>query len=305
MAIFLKKNKRVFIIGLTTIVVFVAIFFIFFNKGVVLEVTKEKIPTDYSATLNEIQAKSYYVYDVNEQKVLFAKNEHQTLPLASITKLMTGLVATDVMPDTTIIEIGKDAIMQEGDSGLILGEKWTLKNLLDFSLITSSNDGIYAIASALNKYESANGKNSIGLMNSKAKELGLNDTIFSNATGLDINGQMSGSYSSAYDVSKLLENIIKNNPEIISKTNKEKIKITSENNIIHTAINTDESINDIPGIFASKTGFTDLAGGNLAIAFDAGIVHPVIVIVLGSTQDGRFTDIETLANLTLQKISEN
>lgn len=50
---------------------------------------------------------------------------------------------------------------------------------------------------------------------------------------------------------------------------------------------------------ASKTGLTDLAGGNLAIAFDAGLGHPIVVVVLGSTEDGRLTDVENLVDATL------
>jgi D-alanyl-D-alanine carboxypeptidase len=298
------SNKNTFIIGFIT-VFFLVLFFTFLNSENITKTKKEKIPVDYSKVLDNIQAKSFYVYDLNEKKVLFAKNEHERLPLASITKLMTGLVAIDVMPNTTIIDIGKNAIMQEGDSGLIVGEKWTLKDLLDFSLITSSNDGIYAIAEALNNYESINGTDAIILMNAKAKELGFSDTVFSNPTGLDIDTQMSGSYSSSCDIAKLLEVIIRNHPEIISKTNSDTIRITSLSNIIHTATNTNEAINDVPGMIASKTGFTDLAGGNLVIAYDAGIMHPIIIVVLGSTQDERFTDIESLANMALQKISED
>ena len=72
--------------------------------------------------------RAYFVYDINNQKILFAKNEHEKLPLASITKLITGFIVMDVLPKTTIIDIPKDAIMQEGDSGLIVGEKWKLKD---------------------------------------------------------------------------------------------------------------------------------------------------------------------------------
>ena len=88
------------------------------------------------------------------------------------------------------------------------GEKWNLKDLLDFSLIISSNGGIHAIASAFNSYETINSKNILDAMNQKAKFIGLEDTVFINETGLDIDNNMSGAYSSAYDVSQLLENII-------------------------------------------------------------------------------------------------
>ena len=51
---------------------------------------------------------------------------------------------------------------------------------------------------------------------------------------------------------------------------------------------------NIAGVLASKTGYTTLAGGNLVVAFDAGLNHPVIVAVLGSSYNGRFSDVTTL-----------
>ena len=58
-------------------------------------------------------------------------------------------------------------------------------------------------------------------------------------------------------------------------------------------------------LIASKTGYTDLAGGNLVIAFDAGFNHPIIVSVLGSTIDGRFTDAEALVWAALAYLQNN
>jgi D-alanyl-D-alanine carboxypeptidase len=69
-------------------------------------------------------------------------------------------------------------------------------------------------------------------------------------------------------------------------------------------VNTNVSINQISGLLASKTGFTNLAGGNLAVVFDAGFMHPVVIVVLGSTVDGRFSDVVNLEKITLQKLSE-
>jgi D-alanyl-D-alanine carboxypeptidase (penicillin-binding protein 5/6) len=217
---------------------------------------------------------------------------------------MSGLVVMDVLPDNTIVTINRDDIAMEGDSGLAIGEKWKLKDLLDFSLIESSNDGMHAISSALNSYETINNADTIQMMNEKAVSLGMKDTVFVNETGLDIDKAMSGAYSSAYDVSMLLKNILKDNPSLISSTNKQSEVFVSESNIKHIAENTNTSLNQISGLIASKTGFTDLAGGNLAIVFDAGLMHPVAIVVLGSTSDGRFTDVVKLANLALEKLSE-
>jgi D-alanyl-D-alanine carboxypeptidase len=306
---FLKKNKEIIILG-----IFVCAFFILFfysinqkNKEIIVEkesqsIEKEKI--NYELLLNEIKAKSFYVYDINAEKAIFAKDEKLQLPLASITKLMSGLVILDILPETTIVRISREDISQEGDTGLIVDEDWKLKDLLDFTLITSSNDGMHALASTVNSYESINNKNVVGLMNEKAKILGLENTIFINETGLDIDSNLSGAYSSAYDVSLLLKDIIKNNPALISQTKNDLEKFVSENNISHIALNTNVSINRIPNLLVSKTGFTDLAGGNLAIVFDAGFSYPVAIVVLGSTVEERFDDVEKLVKLTLQKLSE-
>jgi D-alanyl-D-alanine carboxypeptidase len=306
---FLKKNKEIIILG-----IFVCAFFILFfysinqkNKEIIVEkesqsIEKEKI--NYELLLNEIKAKSFYVYDINAEKAIFAKDEKLQLPLASITKLMSGLVILDILPETTIVRISREDISQEGDTGLIVDEDWKLKDLLDFTLITSSNDGMHALSSTVNSYESINNKNVVGLMNEKAKILGLENTIFINETGLDIDGNLSGAYSSAYDVSLLLKDIIKNNPALISQTKNDLEKFVSENNISHIALNTNVSINRIPNLLVSKTGFTDLAGGNLAIVFDAGFSYPVAIVVLGSTVEERFDDVEKLVKLTLQKLSE-
>ncbi len=303
---FLKENKVFILIAI------IAVFFLLFllnneDKKIVggtktEQIIEIKIP-DYQSVLNGIQAKSFYVYDVLEKKVIFSKNEHLKLPLASITKLMSGLVILDIMPDTTIITIGKEDIDIEGDSGLKIGEKWKLKDLLEYSLMTSSNDGMHAMASSLNYYLTLNSKDTIETMNERARLLNLNDTFFINETGLDVDNNMSGAYSSAYDVSLLLENVIKNNPALISGTNNQKKDFVSESKIKHTAENTNVSVNEISGLLASKTGMTNLAGGNLAVVFDAGFMHPIVVVVLGSTIDGRFADVVKLSKITLEKLS--
>jgi D-alanyl-D-alanine carboxypeptidase len=63
--------------------------------------------------------------------------------------------------------------------------------------------------------------------------------------------------------------------------------------------NTNQGVVQVPGALLSKTGFTDLAGGNLVVVFDAGMAHPVAVVVLGSTVEGRFTDVKRLMDATL------
>jgi D-alanyl-D-alanine carboxypeptidase len=303
----LKENKKLIISAIFIVILF-SVFFIKKNEkedSIIKENQAiEKKMQNYLPTLSIIKAKSFYVYDILENKAIFSKDEHLKLPLASITKLMSGLVVLDIMPETTLVTIGQEDLALGGDYSLVAGEKWKLKDLLDYSLIESSNAGMHAIASTLNYYEAINNKDIVKIMNERAAVLGLNDTIFINETGLDVDNNMSGAYSSAYDISILFEKILKDNPALITSTNKTSQSFVSESNIKHTAVNTDTAINEISGMIASKTGLTDLAGGNLAIVFDAGLMHPVVIVVLGSSAEGRFSDAINLAKITLEKLSE-
>ena len=135
---FLKKNRRLIILAIFAAVI-LSVFFFPKNKEINVSVNDdsiiEKKVLDYHLILNSVEAKSFYVYDILESKAIFSKDEHLKLPLASITKLMSGLVILDIMPDPTIVTITGDDIATEGDSDLIVGEKWKLKELLDFSLM--------------------------------------------------------------------------------------------------------------------------------------------------------------------------
>jgi D-alanyl-D-alanine carboxypeptidase len=88
-----------------------------------------------------VKARAAFVWDVREQKVLFNKNSDEVLPLASVTKLMTALVAYELLDDESMIDVTIDAIKTDGDSGLMDGETFSLKDITDMVLIASSNDG--------------------------------------------------------------------------------------------------------------------------------------------------------------------
>jgi len=255
-----------------------------------------------------LKAKAVMVYDLEEGKVLYSKNQDAQLPLASITKLMTALVATELLPKNSNITIKSEFLREEGDSGLLSQESWNLQELLDFSLVTSSNDGVRSVASVIgattlnSKDYDLGRKDFIEKMNNRAKDLGLFQTYFLNESGLDV-GSVNGGYGSASDVNNLMKFIIKNYPEILEATKYQNINISS-NDKNHKAKNTNDIVNSIPGLFASKTGFTDLAGGNLVVAFDPSLGKPIIVTVLGSTQEGRFEDVSLLVQTTLEYLNQ-
>lgn len=237
-----------------------------------------------------LEAKSAYIYDVVKKKSIFELNADSQLPLASLTKLMTAVVAKENIPEWMLIDIGEESVLQEGDSGFMLGERWKIADLIDAMLISSSNDAAAAIA--------LNSEDFISLMNKKSADLNLAQTYFLNATGLDLTNYLSGGYGSAKDVAKLMDYLVKKHPSLLEVTRYDSLKINSRN-----FKNTNKLIEHLPGIIGSKTGFSDLARGNLAVVFDMGLEHPVIIVALGSSEEGRFEDIEKLYNETIKYLN--
>ncbi len=244
-----------------------------------------------------VGAQSVYVYDVVGKRALYNKNANTVLPLASITKLMTTLVAHELMTDDTSIIIPTAAVRQDGASGLREGDSFASGSLIDYAMQASSNDAAYALAVAAGSLldEDYPADRFVTSMNLKAEELGLTGMIFYNPTGLDISPTEAGAYGSARDVTFLMEYILKNYPQLLAETTEATNRVYNDDGVYYEAENTNPAIANIPNLLGSKTGYTDLAGGNLTVAFDAGFNRPIIITVLGSTYSDRFSDVETLA----------
>lgn len=245
----------------------------------------------------KVTARSAFVWDVQAQRALFTKNADEPLPLASIAKLMTALVAYELLDDESLVNISIDAIRIDGDSGLKSGENFSLKDLTDMVLVASSNDGAAALGEAAGRTVGSSDPDAVFVhaMNLRASELGLTNTRFKNATGLDISATEAGAYSSARDVAFLLEYIISKYPNVTSLTTEKSTRVFNGAGEYHEVENTNAIVSQIDGLLASKTGYTELAGGNLTIAFEAGLNRPIIVVVLGSTFNDRFSDVLTLS----------
>lgn len=245
-----------------------------------------------------LTARAAFVYDGATGKTLFEKNADAQLPLASITKLMTALAARTAAPRYALVSLA-----DEGG--------WSLDDLLSFTLMSSSNDGATAAAvvggSFLSKtgVEAENRQQFIAEMNREAATFGLASVYFLNETGLDENTELAGGYGSARDVAHLVFAIYSAHPELFDATTEETAFFMEENGARHSADNTNKIVADIPMLRASKTGLTDLAGGNLAVLFDAGVGKPIAVVVLGSTEEGRFADVQTLIAATLAHLQKD
>ncbi len=236
-----------------------------------------------------------FVLDAKTQKVLYTKNPDEQLPLASITKLMTAALANEILPAESRITISSAAMAQDGTSAILEGEVYTMQALSDLTLVTSSNDGAYALAEAAGAlFENGGPSTFVQAMNIKSDELGLTKTYFRNPTGLDVAEGKSGAYSTARDVAFLMQHILFTQPGILERTTASRVQIPVVNAGNKQIYNTNYNADDIIGLIGSKTGYTELAGGNLVIAFEVEPNHPIIAVVLGSTREGRFSDIDSL-----------
>ncbi len=258
--------------------------------------TENNLPQKLSEV--EVRGKSAYVWDVKAKQALYSKNEDKALPLASITKLMTSLLAYELVAADADVKLSSSAVSQEGGGGLATGEDFSMGQLNKLALISSSNDAAYALganAGALLGDQDPS-RQFVAGMNLKAQELKLDTLEFKNTTGLDLSPSEPGAVGSAKDVSYLMEYILQNYPELIESTTLGGARIYNSQGEYHDIENTNEVIYAIPNLLGSKTGYTDLAGGNLTVAFDAGMDRPIIVTVLGSTREERFSDVLRLVN---------
>lgn len=238
-----------------------------------------------------IKAKAYVVYDVVTDKIISSVNATTTMPLASLTKIMTGLTALSMAPMNRSISLRPMSVEDGYDIGLKKGQVWRLDELLKYTLVFSSNDGAQAIADELGGRESF-----VEKMNEMARKLNLN-LVFTNPSGVD-RLDIYGGEGTALDMAKLFALAYQKMPSVFDATTHLRVKVKIETGFLSGVPNTNQDVDEIVGLEASKTGFTDEAGGNLAIMFDVALGRPVVIVVLGSTKEERFSDVKKLYDAT-------
>ncbi len=256
---------------------------------------------EYDTSSILVTAKSAQIFDISQNKSLYSKNAQVQLPLASLTKIALALLAYEHLPMDSVITISSSAIATEGESGFTDGEQWRVQDLLDFTLMTSSNDGAVALGEAI---ASTTGSNITSLLNAQAQALNLTQTYFVNETGLDSSTLFSGTNGSAQNMSTLFAYAYATAPEIFAATAIDEYTFTNLEGTEYEAKNTNKALGNLPGLVFGKTGFTDLAGGNLVVVTESEPGHPFVLVILGSTTEERFVDIVTLARSILGKLTQ-
>jgi D-alanyl-D-alanine carboxypeptidase len=253
------------------------------------------VPTETPKPQNIITAESYIVADPLTGEHYADRNTSQIYPIASLSKLITAIVASRNMQLSQKITITQQMLDAYGDAGhLVLGETYTLGELLYPLLLESSNDAAEGIAIAYG-YDSF-----IQKMNDFVRELGMTSTSFKDASGLN-----SGNRSNTKDLLLLAKYIYGNEKTLLEVTRQPFYAVASTTE--HRAI-TWKSINPFPydpHFLGGKTGRTTEAKESMMSFFQydtGGRVYPVVIIVLRSDFSVREVDSTLLFSQFLHKI---
>jgi serine-type D-Ala-D-Ala carboxypeptidase (penicillin-binding protein 5/6) len=243
-----------------------------------------KVPKPNTQEKPFFQAQAIYILDLNSNTSLYKKNSVQPLYPASLTKIMTAVVALDHYQLDEILTV-KSADLSIGNTmNLKPKDRLTAIDLIYGLLVASGNDAALALAE---NYPGGYSQFVVD-MNIKAVNLGLKQTHFNNTSGVeDVNH-----LTTAYDLTRLTQHALKNTTfrQVVATQQKE---ITSLNGHKYSLYSTNQLLGTNKNIQGVKTGWTPEAGECLITLVNQNS-HPVIITVLGS--EDRFGETEQIIN---------
>ena len=219
-------------------------------------------------------ASSYIIMDMNSNQVLSSKNKDSPKLIASITKIMTCILAIENKNINDLVTVDSSVLKSYG-SGIYIkpGEEISLLDLLYGLMLRSGNDAAIMISN----YVSGSEEEFVKLMNQKAKEIGMHNTIFYNSSGLDNN--IKGNLSTPYDMALLTSYAMKNKTyRDIVKTKKHTVKTNLNTYIWHNK----NKLLRYDYITGGKTGYTDKAKRTLVSTASKDNMDLVVVTIRDS-----------------------
>ena len=247
------------------------------------------VPGVYGAEDLKINAKSALLMDSNTGKIIYSLNEHDRLPPASITKIMTLLLGMESI-ESGRIKLDDDVVISSHAGSikgstvfLEPGEIQPLEELFKAISIRSANDAAVAVAEHIAGSEEI----FVQLMNQRAKELGMENTRFENASGMPSENH----YISAYDVALMSKELLKHEEATEWLTTyMYDMKVGKKKPSIQTMVNTNRLIKDYEGATGIKTGSTNEAKNCLAGSAKRGDLELITVIMGAETSQVRFDE---------------
>ena len=247
--------------------------------------------------IDELTSKSYILMDGQSGNVLLENNADEQLPPASITKIMTMLLAIEAIDSgklktTDIVSVSETAAIKEGSHVFLApGEQISVDDLMKSIAVASGNDAAIAIAETLCGTQ----EKFVEQMNKRASELNMNNTKFINCNGLDTDGHV----SCARDVAIMTFELLKH-PKIFDYTT---IWMDTLRNGTFQLANTNKLIRFYDGANGMKTGSTSKAGFCLSATAKRNGVQLIAVVMGAPSSKERFADASTLLNYGFQNYS--
>ena len=239
--------------------------------------------------LENIGAPSVVLMEKETGTVLFARDEHTPREPASVTKIMTILLTMEAIDNGTL---SYDSVVTASAHASSMGgsqiwlrerEEMTVEDMLKAVCVVSANDCAVALGEHLAGSEEA----FVERMNRRAKELGMNDTVFRNATGLPAVGHV----TSAYDIALMSRELILRHPDIRRFTT---IWMDSLRGGTSVLVNTNKLLRTFDGATGLKTGSTGTARYCLSATAERDGMELIAVVLRGDTSAQRFQDARTL-----------
>ena len=246
-----------------------------------------------SGDLPDLTAQSVLMYDLTENKVLYEKDPNVPHPMASLTKIMTAVIAIENPKPDDEYAVTKADIVGSDSMGVNPGETYSLEDLLYGLVLHSGNDAAEVLA---NNYPGGR-EAFIEAMNNKAKALGMLNTHYSNPSGLQGDGEQ---YTTTYDLLILTKYALEHYPlfaQVVSTVSYD-IPQTSD----HAEIDLDNETNLLttyPGVKGVKDGYTPEAGLCLVTYLDYG-GHKIIGVILNS--QNRRGEMKELLDYSLKSV---
>ena len=254
---------------------------------VVLSLLLGLLPMQAQAANMEVEAKSALLMDVATGTVLFEQNSHEALAPASVTKVMTMLLIMEAIDSGKIgwgdsVTVSESAAAKGGSQVFLkVGETMNVEDMVKSIAVSSANDCACAMAEHLAGSESA----FVEMMNTRAKELGMQDTHFVNCTGLDDGEDATSHKTSAYDIALMSRELLKNHPDIMKFTT---IWMDTIRNGEFGLSNTNKMVRFYNGCTGLKTGFTRGAGYCLSASAEREGLQLIAVVMGCETSQKRF-----------------
>ena len=245
-----------------------------------------------------VDAKSALLMEPSSGKIIYEKNSHERFAPASVTKIMTMLLAMEAIDSGKIKLQDKITVSENskkmGGSSMILdtGEIRTVEEILKGIAIASGNDAAVAMAEYLGGSESA----FVNMMNQKAKSLNMNDTNFKNCTGLSAQGH----YSSAYDISIMSRELLKH-PKILKYSSTYMETISEGRKAPIGLVNHNKLVRFFNGCDGLKTGFTNEAKYCISATAMQSNVRMLAIVMGSPTYKIRNNDASMLMNYGFSK----